>query len=59
MGRALVDALGELARSRGSHSMWVSVDGDNEPALATYRSAGGRASDQVVFDWTFRPGSRA
>ncbi|UED85632.1 GNAT family N-acetyltransferase [Streptomyces profundus] len=41
VGRGLVEALAELARERGCHGMWVAVDTDNEPALATYRSAGG------------------
>ncbi|RMI28765.1 GNAT family N-acetyltransferase [Streptomyces triticirhizae] len=41
IGRGLVDALAELARAHGCYGMWVAVDADNEPALATYRAAGG------------------
>ncbi|MGV9884286.1 N-acetyltransferase family protein [Streptomyces sp. NPDC003006] len=41
-GRALVHALAALARERGCEGMWVGVDTDNEAALATYRSAGGK-----------------
>jgi len=53
IGRALVGALAHLARERGCHGMWVAVDHDNEPALATYRSAGGRedAERPVTFGW--------
>ncbi|MEV8407344.1 GNAT family N-acetyltransferase [Streptomyces niveus] len=42
IGRALTDALATVARERGCYDMWVGVDTDNEPALATYRSAGAR-----------------
>ncbi|MFE4857957.1 GNAT family N-acetyltransferase [Streptomyces sp. NPDC056670] len=42
VGRALVDALAAVARDRGCYDMWVGVDTDNDPALATYRSAGAR-----------------
>ncbi|KAB8163870.1 GNAT family N-acetyltransferase [Streptomyces sp. 3MP-14] len=42
IGRGLVDALAELARANGCYGMWVAVDADNEPALATYAAAGGR-----------------
>src|SRR3954463_7189186 len=40
-GRALVEALGRLARERGCRAMFVFADDDNVAALATYRSAGG------------------
>ncbi|MEH1012948.1 GNAT family N-acetyltransferase [Micromonospora sp. CPCC 206060] len=54
IGGALVAALADLARERGLYGMWVVADGDNVPALATYRSAGGEASpNEVVFTWTF------
>jgi ribosomal protein S18 acetylase RimI-like enzyme len=54
IGRALVEALREVARERGSYDLWVGVDTDNDPALATYRSAG--AKDDGVFamlTWDF------
>ncbi|MGW8767178.1 N-acetyltransferase family protein [Streptomyces sp. NPDC055815] len=54
IGRALTEALVAQARARGCRGAWVPVDTDNEPALATYRSAG--AVDEGVFamlGWTF------
>jgi ribosomal protein S18 acetylase RimI-like enzyme len=54
IGRALVEALLKMARERGCYDMWVGVDTDNDPALATYRSAG--AKDDGVFamlTWDF------
>lgn len=52
IGSALVDALAALARERGCVGMFVLVDDDNEPALATYRRAGGRvASQPVMIEW--------
>jgi ribosomal protein S18 acetylase RimI-like enzyme len=53
-GRALVERLGSLAKERGCYGMWVLTDGDNDAALATYKSAGGSAeTDQVVVVWNF------
>ena len=40
VGRALVDALAQLARERGCYGMWTGTESVNEAALATYRSAG-------------------
>lgn len=54
IGRALTEALREVARERGCYDMWVGVDTDNDAALATYRSA--RAEDDGVFrmlTWEF------
>jgi ribosomal protein S18 acetylase RimI-like enzyme len=54
IGRALVEALREVARERGCYDLWVGVDTDNDAALATYRSAG--AKDDGVFamlTWEF------
>ncbi|WP_055698501.1 MULTISPECIES: GNAT family N-acetyltransferase [Streptomyces] len=54
IGRALVDALAALARDRGCYGMWVGVETDDEAALATYRSAGGK--DEGTFasiGWEF------
>ncbi|MFE4871070.1 GNAT family N-acetyltransferase [Streptomyces sp. NPDC056682] len=42
IGRALVEELAAAARARGCYDMWVGVDTDNDPAFATYRSAGAR-----------------
>ncbi|MFE5945195.1 GNAT family N-acetyltransferase [Streptomyces sp. NPDC056480] len=54
VGRALTKALVAEARERGCRGVWVGVDTDNDPALATYRSAG--AADEGVFSmrgWVF------
>ena len=54
IGRALVTALGELARVRGLYGMWVLTDRGNPAALATYRAAGADAGeDCVMLTWTF------
>ncbi|WP_370076214.1 GNAT family N-acetyltransferase [Streptacidiphilus sp. MAP12-16] len=54
IGRALVSALAELARTRGLYGMWVLTDRANPAALATYRSAGATAEeDCVLLAWTF------
>lgn len=54
IGRALTDALATVARERGCYDMWVGVDTDNEPALATYRSAGARDQGHfAILTWEF------
>jgi [ribosomal protein S18]-alanine N-acetyltransferase len=53
-GRALVEALGELARKRGCTGMFVFVDDDNAAGRAVYRSAGGIESARpYMVDWTY------
>ncbi|MDT0269559.1 GNAT family N-acetyltransferase [Streptomyces sp. DSM 44915] len=59
VGRALVAALAELARVHGCYGMWSAVELDNEPALATYRSAGGATAEPCLVPvWEF-PGPSA
>ena len=55
-GRALVMALGELARERGCYGMWVLTDDGNPAALRAYTAAGGvrETPDSVLLAWTFR-----
>ncbi|MDX3497618.1 GNAT family N-acetyltransferase [Streptomyces turgidiscabies] len=54
IGRALVRRLTEVSRERGCYGMWVLVDTDNEVALATYRSAGGKDDGAcAVVVWEF------
>ncbi|MEU6660822.1 GNAT family N-acetyltransferase [Streptomyces sp. NPDC046821] len=54
IARALVERLAALARERGCYGMWVGVDTDNTPALATYRSAGARDGGVcTVMEWAF------
>ncbi|MFJ2741995.1 GNAT family N-acetyltransferase [Streptomyces sp. NPDC087440] len=55
IGRALTEALAREARERGCYDMWVGVDTDNAPALATYQASG--AQNDGVFamlTWDFR-----
>jgi ribosomal protein S18 acetylase RimI-like enzyme len=57
IGSALVAALADLARARGCSGMWVAVDADNAPALATYRAAGAESEDPcAVLVWDLRAG---
>ncbi|TXL89137.1 GNAT family N-acetyltransferase [Streptomyces sp. IB2014 016-6] len=54
IGRALTEALAEIARERGCYDMWVGVDTDNDPALATYRAAGARDEGHfAMLTWEF------
>ena len=54
VGRALVGALGALARERGCYGMWVGTESDNAAALATYRAAGAEPPEpSVTLTWTF------
>ncbi len=54
IGRALVERLGELARSVGCYGMWVITDDINRAARATYEGSGGMpTTDQVMEVWTF------
>jgi ribosomal protein S18 acetylase RimI-like enzyme len=54
VGRALVEALADLARERGCYGMWVGTEPDNAAALATYRAAGAAPPEPfVTFGWTF------
>jgi ribosomal protein S18 acetylase RimI-like enzyme len=59
VGRALVEALAELARRNGCYGMWVGTELENGAALATYRAAGAVGPEAcVVFNWTFAPEER-
>jgi ribosomal protein S18 acetylase RimI-like enzyme len=54
IGRALVQALADLARARGHYGMWVGVDPDNDAALATYAGAGaGDGEPFTMLTWSF------
>ena len=55
VGRRLVEALAELARTRGNYDMWVLADDDNEAARATYARAGGQdGSRPIMIEWELR-----
>jgi ribosomal protein S18 acetylase RimI-like enzyme len=52
IGRALVDTLLEIARTRGCYDMWVLTDHDNDAALATYRTTGTTdESSHMMLTW--------
>jgi ribosomal protein S18 acetylase RimI-like enzyme len=54
IGRALVEALGALARDRGCYGMWVLTDEDNTAARRTYAATSGQdAGPTVMYDWRF------
>lgn len=56
VGKDLVSALAELARSRGCYGMWVLTDADNEAALRTYRGSGATETDEsLMLTWVFDP----
>jgi ribosomal protein S18 acetylase RimI-like enzyme len=56
IGRALVEALAELARARGCYGMWVGTEPNNAAALATYRAAGASPPEPLVtLEWVFAP----
>ena len=57
IARTLVAALEALARERDCYGMYVLVDDDNDAALATYASAGGRVTSRpLMIDWKLRAG---
>jgi ribosomal protein S18 acetylase RimI-like enzyme len=55
IAKALLARLAELARERGIGVGFVLTDEDNAAANALYRSAGGRSSKDVM--WEFRYGA--
>ena len=58
VGRALVQALADLARSRGCYGMWVATEPDNAAALAAYRAAGAAPPEPcVTLGWAFEQAS--
>jgi ribosomal protein S18 acetylase RimI-like enzyme len=55
IGRALVQALVAVGRSRGCRGMWTGAEPDNEAALALYAQTGARRSAYAGLDWDLRP----
>lgn len=54
IGRALVDALAERARTRDCYDMWVLTDRANTAAMATYQGSGASDDeDTVMLTWPF------
>ena len=56
---ALVRALTEIDRERGCYGMWVGTEPGNDPALATYRTAGaGEEAPFVLLSWDLLTGEQ-
>ena len=56
IGKELVEALLEIARSKGCYGLWVLTDHDNDAALATYRRTGTTdESSHVMLTWDLPP----
>jgi ribosomal protein S18 acetylase RimI-like enzyme len=54
VGRALVEALAELARERDCYAMWTATETDNVAAQRTYASAGARILEpHPIVEWRF------
>jgi ribosomal protein S18 acetylase RimI-like enzyme len=54
VGRALVEALADLARSRGCYGMWVGTEPDNAAAVSAYLAAGAEPPEPFLsLSWTF------
>lgn len=54
VGRALVEALADLARSRGCYGMWVGTEPDNAAAVTAYLAAGAEPPEPFLsLSWTF------
>jgi ribosomal protein S18 acetylase RimI-like enzyme len=56
IGTALVEALRDLAVSRGCYGMWVLTEDANGAAIGTYRKAAGfEAPRPMMFGWRLGP----
>jgi ribosomal protein S18 acetylase RimI-like enzyme len=53
IGRALLDAVADLARDRGVPEGFVITNESNAPAMALYASAGGTRPSLDVAEWDF------
>ena len=53
VGRALIDAAAEIARSRGAHSLEWSTAPDNDTAQRLYDSTGATRSEWVEYELPF------
>lgn len=55
IGRALTQALVELARELGCYGVWTGTEHDNEPALRTYLGSGATAEPgTTILVWELR-----
>lgn len=56
IGKALTEALVDLAKERGCYGMWTLTEEDNQAALRTYTSAGVvEREDAVLLEWRLAP----
>jgi ribosomal protein S18 acetylase RimI-like enzyme len=56
LGTLLCNALFDVARARGCHTIWVVTEGDNAPARALYAALGGQeTTDLVMYEWEQHP----
>jgi GNAT superfamily N-acetyltransferase len=53
VGRQLLDAFVELARSKGHQKMWLLTDAGNEAARRLYEGAGGDPTEKLGYWWVF------
>jgi len=52
IGIALLQAIRAEGRRRGCTGSWVATEGDNAPARALYRTAGGRETEGItMYEW--------
>lgn len=51
IAKRLVLALADRGRERGCRGMWAPVEAGDQPAIATYRSAGGAGPDESALLW--------
>ena len=52
VGRALIEALHEVARGRRCYGMWALTEAANDGAIATYRATGAaEEANEVMFIW--------
>ncbi|MGA9191422.1 MAG: GNAT family N-acetyltransferase [Anaerolineales bacterium] len=56
VGKALIAAALSIGRELGCRQAWVLAGRENEPAKALYASAGGTASDEVMFSFQLHGG---
>jgi aminoglycoside 6'-N-acetyltransferase I len=59
IGRRLLDALLEHARTLGCEEVWVATEIDNEPARALYLASGGQEEQAVVYTYSLANGAPA
>ncbi|MEO1329479.1 MAG: GNAT family N-acetyltransferase [Pseudomonadota bacterium] len=52
LSRALMAEMLAIARAAGCAEAWVATEGDNAPARALYRAAGGAETERIVlYEW--------